>query len=222
MVAAVADARATNTFAPVTLKLPANAPKELQPRRGKRGHLRLVRVTYEGFELTQLLLPVVVFDDGDVLDVELGTALLRGELQPGGAPSAVLASAVDDAVAEVLFELQRAVDEAEDLRFERAMWQANRFIEDRLLVLTRRRNAARTKLEQAQQRWESATGSDARTAAEEAKLKAETSLDELSGAIEKLEDRDDETFQRHLTHNEGRRYGPPTVEALFDLDLDIA
>lgn len=222
VVAAVADARASAAFAPVTVKLPAKGAKELQPKRGKRGRLRLVRVTYEGFERTQLLLPVVVFDDGEVLDVQLGTTLLRGEFQPGKNASTVSPTAVDDAVAEVLFALQREVDAAEHQRFERAMWQANRFIEDRLLVLTRRRSAAQAKLEAAQQRWESATGSDARTAAEQAKLKAETTLEELSGAIEKLQGRDDETFQRHLTHIEGRRYGPPTVETLFDLDMEIA
>lgn len=221
VVAAVADARSSDAFMPVTVKLPPKCAKELQAKRGKRGRLRLVRVTYEGFERTQLLLPVLVLGDGEVVELEVSRELLRCEFQPGHSTSTVSPAAVEDAVAEVLFGMQREVDEAEHLRFERAMWQANRFIEDRILVLTRRRNAAQERLEAAQQRWESATGSDARTAADEAKLKAETALEELAGAIEKLDGRDDETFRRHLTHIEGRRYRPPTVETLFDLDVDI-
>ena len=221
VVAAVADARAGSAFGPVTVRLPAKAPKQLMQHSGKRGHLRLVRVTYEGFERVQLLVPVVVLEGGEVLDGASSVVLLRGNFQAAPVDEIIAPAEVDDAVEEAVFGLQRAVDQAEHLRFEGAMWQANRFVEDRLLVLARRRTAALQKLERAQQRWEGATGSEARTAAEESKLKAATSLEELAGAIEKLEGRDDSTFQRHLTHIDARRYTPPLVEALLDLDLVI-
>ncbi len=217
VVSAVAAARAVADFPPVTVKAPAG----LRQHAGKRGHLRLVRVTYDGFERTQLLLPVAVLEGGEALDVAHGLALLRGELRPGKGGAAVPPSAVDDAVEELLFRLQGGVDEAEHRRFEQAMWQADRFIEDRLLVLSRRRAVAQEKLQQAQQRWDGATGADARTAAEAAKLRAEVSLEELGAAIERLQSRDDATFQRHVTHIEGRRYAPPVVEVLFDLELAL-
>ncbi len=216
VLAAVADARTAGPFSPVTVKLPSTA---LRQHVGKRGVLRLVRVTYDGFERTQLLLPVVVLEGGEVLD---GAAVLRGDFRPGTARATVPAEVLDDAVSELLFGLQGALDEVEQQRFERAMWQANRFIEDRLLVLSRRRAAAQEKLQLAQQRWEGATGSVARTAAEESKLKAEATLEELGAATGRLEGREDAVFQRHVAHIEGRRYSEPVVEVLFDLELELA
>jgi adenine-specific DNA-methyltransferase len=218
VLAAVEGARATTHFEPVRLKLPT----ALKKYRGKHGHLRLVRVTYEGFERVQLLVPVIVLEDGQVLDPELGSQVLRGTFQPGhGEARPLPAALLDDAVEELLFTLQGPVDAAEHLRYERASWQANRFLEDRLLVLARRRASAQRKLEQGELRREGATGAEAREQARASVEAAALQLEALEAKMGSLERREDVTFQRHQRHIEARRYTPPSIEALLELDLDL-
>ena len=125
--------------------------------------------------------------------------------------------ALADAEQEVIFEVQAAVDADEQKRFERASQQAERYIEDRLLVLRRRRQGLTERLEQARARRDSAPGSEARSEAERAVLSVETSLAEVDGAVHRLESRDDETFQQYQQHIHRRRYTPPRVERLFDV-----
>jgi len=140
---------------------------------------------------------------------------------PGPGLSTISDDDLQDATDETLFSLQSTVDADEQKRFERAEQQADRFIEDRLLVLRKRRQTLETKMEEGRLRRDGATGSEARSEAERALLNVETSLEEVKGAIERLENRDDETFQRYQEHIHRRRYTPPRVELLFDLDLEL-
>jgi hypothetical protein len=128
---------------------------------------------------------------------------------------------LSDAVHELMFEVQATVDADEQKRFERASQQAERYIEDRLLVLKRRRRGLEERLEQARVRRDGATGSEARSEAERAVLGAETDVVEVDGAIHRLESRDDATFQQYQQHIHRRRYTPPRLECLFDMDVVI-
>jgi hypothetical protein len=128
---------------------------------------------------------------------------------------------LQDATDEVLFSTQAEVDVSEDSRFQRAVQQADRFIDDRLLVLRRRRQTLEKKAADARLRRDGAAGSDARTSADKAILAIETTLLEVEAAISQLENRDDETFQRYRDHIHRRRYTPPRAELMFDLDLEL-
>ena len=46
-------------------------------------------------------------------------------------------------------------------------------------------------------------------------------LDEVESAILRLERRDDETFRRFQEHIQRRRYAPPQLTHLFDVELSI-
>ncbi len=189
---------------------------------GRRGRLRLLRLSWSGFEKVQELVPVLVFDDGESPGVDAARKLLHAPMSDGGPlETDVDDEALQDATDQALFEIQAAVDEEEHKRFERASAQAERFIEDRLLVKRRRRAELEERLEQGRQRRDGATGSDARSEAEKTVLSLATELDEMGAAIERLERRDNETFQRYLEHIQRRRYAPPLVERLFDLDLEV-
>ena len=128
---------------------------------------------------------------------------------------------MDDAVEETLFAQQEAVDATEHARFERAVRQGERYLDDRLLVLRRRRQQHVERFEQARQRRDGATGARARAEAEEALVAAQVALDEDDAAIERLERGDNEIFRRFEAQIQERRYAPPRVETLFDLTLDI-
>jgi hypothetical protein len=209
---AVAAARAEPLSPAVEVELDALA--------GRAGRLRLVKVGFDGFEQLERLLPVVVLDDGAPLEPGQAEAVLRGPMRDAPAPGTPVPDAVmDDAVEERLFELQREVDPGEHERFERASWQADRFLEDRLLVLKRRRAEAEKALERAFARRDLAQGAEARTAAEASLTHAQAALDALDAGVTQLLARDDDTWRSQRAHNQARRYAPPRTDVLFDVGL---
>ncbi len=226
VIAAVDAARAPGPALSVTVTLPPDAPATLRACAGKRGRLRVVKVSFNGFEQVELLVPVVVLEDGDVLPPPLGDALLRSRLRDSPLPVDLTTPRIsdeilDDAREETLFSIQSSVDAAEHARFEQAQRQADRFVDDRLLVLKKRRQALADRFEQAQLRRDGAAGSEARTEAERILVAAQVALDELEGAIGRLEQRDDPTFQTFQEHIHQRRYAPPVVTHVLDMDLVI-
>jgi len=237
VLAAVDEARRAPLPPSVTIELAADAADGLAKYAGRRGRLRLVKVLYSGFERVEQLVPVVVLDDTlEVLDPGVAHGLFRGTFRdPDGAAAGtgVLAAVDDgglaavgddvlaDATEEVLFALQGDVDRVEHDRFERASQQAESFLEDRILVLRRRREEQERRLERAIDRRDGATGSESRTAAERQVASIQEVLDPITVAIERLERKDDERFQKFREHIHERRYAPPRVEHLFDVQFAI-
>ena len=216
--AAVESSRDT----PVRMAAVVARNEELHRDAGQRGRLRLVKLSFHGFEKIETLVPVLLLEGGDVLPPEDAFAVLRSGMTERSVPlSSVTDNELQDATDETLFTLQSTVDAEEQKRFDRASRQADRFIEDRLLVLRRRRSSLLERAGQARQRRDGATGSEARTDAERALLSLETQLAELEGSIGQLENRNDDTFQRYLAHIQRRRFAPPVIERVFDLDLEF-
>jgi hypothetical protein len=229
VLAAVDEARTAALPGFVAIDLPANAGA-LETYAGRRGRLRLVKVLHDGFERIEQLVPVAVLEDTlEVLGPTLAHALFRGtfrDLSDSTVQSAVGVSRVsDDALAdateEVLFALQGAVDGAEHTRFERAGQQAESFLEDRIVVLRRRREEHSRRLDQAIGRRDGATSSEARTVAERQVVVVQGELDKIADAIGRLERREDDKFQSFREHIRKRRYAPPRVEHLFDVGFTI-
>jgi hypothetical protein len=232
VLAAIADARQGAWSGRARVTFGVDAPAALAAHSGKVGRLRLLKVAFDGFEPMDLLVPVVVLEGGEVLDVELGEAVLgatleteagadsrsaTGEVSPSWLSEDVLA----DATEEALFTLQARLDGAEGTRFTQALQQAERFVDDQRFVWRRRQLVGQTRLEEAQLRRDGATGSEARTVAERAVASAQTALDEIHAAIERLERREDDRLRQFEAHIHERRGAPPQVERLFDLDLVI-
>jgi adenine-specific DNA-methyltransferase len=223
VLAAVSDARAEGQTLNVAIVASAARLPELAAQAGQRGRLRLMKLSFDGFERIDRLVPLCVLEGGDVLSPEQCTALLAGELGSVALPAtpSVSDEVLRDATEELLFLAQAEVDSAEQERFERALQQAERFVEDRLLVLKKRRQLLAERLERAEQRRDGATGSVARSEAELAVREASEALDEVLSGIGRLERREDETFRRFQDHIQRRRYAPPRVEHLFDAELSI-
>ena len=168
--AAVAASRDMPARASAVVTLPDGAAEELAALAGQRGCLRLVKLAFDGFEKVELLVPVFVSESGRTIPPQVAQKLLQAPMRDGSPPKTVNVDedALADAEQEVMFEVQAAVDADEQKRFERASQQAERYIEDRLLVLRRRRQGLEERLEQARARRDGATGSEARTEAERA------------------------------------------------------
>jgi hypothetical protein len=223
-VIAIEDARAISRAPDARVTLAPGAPGKLSAQRGQRAHLRLVKVAIDGFEQVEVLVPVAVLESGELLETELAQRLFQGtfsDLADNDTPQ-LAQTVVDDAVEEALFGLQASLDGREHERFERAVQQAERFIEDRLLVLKGRRHKQLNRLDDASRRRETATGADARSDAELAVVKVQTALEEIEAAITRLDARDDPTFRSYHDHIYERRYAPPRVTTLFDLEIVIA
>jgi hypothetical protein len=231
VLAAIDDARQGAWSGRARVLLGSDAPSALAAHSGKAGRLRLLKVGFDGFEPMDRLVPVLVLESGEVLDAELGEAVLGATLEAEDAgmgdatedTSAPWASeeVLADATEEALFTLQTRLDGTESTRFTQALQQAERFVDDQRFVWRRRQLGARERLKEAELRRDGATGSEARTAAERAVVSAQVKLDEIDEAIERLERREDERLRQFEAHIHARRGTPPHVERLFDLDLVI-
>jgi hypothetical protein len=217
VVAAVEDARAIADLPPARVSLSGV--------HGKRGRLRLCKLTLDGFEKVEELLPVVVLDDGRCLPLEAAKALLDGALEhvaqlPLGA--SVTDEQLQDARDELLFDLQAQLSAAEQQRFDRALLQGERYIADRMLVHKAHLSRIQDQIEAAERQYQGATGAESRNEAQ-AKLAAlEAESHKVQRDMEKLAQRDDERFVVFQRHIHERRFAPARVTTLFDLELLFA
>jgi adenine-specific DNA-methyltransferase len=227
VLAAVVDARASTAgIKRIAIRPPADAPHALSELRGRRGRLRVLKLVFEGFERVERLLPVIVLDGVSApLPIAIAEGLLRADVRDvsecGAEASGTSNEDLEDAADELVRGVQQEVDATEQRRFERAQSQAQRFIDDRLLVQQRHRAELIRQLEDAQARRDAAIGSDARADAESRVVQLDVRLAEVETAIEKLERRENATFQRFHDHIHQRRYGPPSMERLFEMELVI-
>ena len=208
----------------ISCRLSEEAPSELARRRGASGRFVLIKVRYEGFEPVEQLVPVVLLD-GDLspLADNLAHRLLWSELKDvDSAPvSSVTHDDINDAVEAMLFDLESSSIAAEHGRFEQAMGQIERFVEDRILLLRRRREELFQRLRAAEARRDAALGPDARTEAEDRMRKLQADIDEIDDRIGKLELRDDAEFIRLRDRIHTRYFAPRQVQRILDADLVI-
>jgi adenine-specific DNA-methyltransferase len=214
----------TNNLYRVTCSLSGDAPPELIRRRGARGRLALIKVRYEGFEPVEELLPVVLFENElSPLAKDLAQRLLWSELREVDAlaPSALTNEDVEDAIEEMLFDSESRSVAAEGQRFDQAIAQIERSIDDRMLLLRRRREELSERLSAAEVRRDGALGPDARTEAEVRIRTLQGEIDEINERLDKLEQRDDAEFVRLRDRIHSRHFAPKQVERILDAELVI-
>lgn len=198
---------------------------ELAQLRGRRGRLRLVKARFEGFERVERLLPVVVLEGNPVaLSTELSTKLLQSAWRPWSdiSPSKVALEDLDDAVDDAVDGARRLLDARERERYERACRQAQRFLEDRMLTQRKRRAELASRLELARQRRDGAVGATARADAERVMMELDVQLGEVDAAMASLEQRENPTFRRFSDGIDARRFRPPIVETLLEVEVVVS
>ena len=188
-----------------------------------RGWLRVVKVRRDGLEPVEHVLAVAARASGEGsmepvspgevqrwLDGELGAA--RAEAP---APPEAAREALDDALEEAMFLSEAEHEEHEQRHFEERLERLERFVEDRLLVLEKRRARIEEQRVDAERRRDAAVAPSARKRALEALSRLATREEELDEEIERLRGREDERYQREKEALHARRYAPPTVETLL-------
>jgi len=217
--AAVEEARAASQHQfSVAWKVTSGAPTPLLESKGKRGRLVLSRIRYNGYErVDRLVSTILLEDDPSPLSVECGQWLL--DQTPRDCPPVGIALDMEDAIEEMIFVDQAEVSAQEQQRFDRSLEQIERYVEDQLLVL-RRRLAAETKsLRTAEERRDAALGSDQRDDAEKRIRTIQKHIDELESEIERLEKRDDPGYGQWRDRAHQRRYQPPEVSGILDVEF---
>jgi superfamily II DNA or RNA helicase len=222
VLAALEEARvATSALARVRVRAPEGDP--LRPFAGRSGRMTLLKVTYEGFEPVEHLLPIAVWaDDAQSLPVDLARAIFDAALHDDPALRAdVSADDLDDAVEEALFVDTGAIEPREQSRLDEHLDRIERFVADRILVLEGGRAELDAALRAAVDKRDRAAGADARTRAEADVAAAERDLGEITEAIDRLRARDDPDYDKWRTEALMRRYAPPRVERLLEIAFAI-
>ncbi len=228
--AAVAEARAA-TAAPLRVHLRARPGQRLggalavRPR--ARGRLVVTKVGRRGFEPVERLLTTALLEDAPG-PLEPGEAAALLELVATDAPLSddpplrVAPDDVDDAVQAALFADQREAAASDQARFERALEQLERYVDDQALVLRRERE------ELADEAGRLATKRD-RTLSMQGRRKLEAELARLEARQEqaaerlaRLEAREDPDYVRWRADAHRRRYAPPEVTRVLDVEFALS
>jgi hypothetical protein len=170
------------------------------------------------------LLPVIVMEGSDeALPEPVARNLLLAPLSdvPAG-PSPVEDEDLEDAIAEVLLDAGREVDQVEAKQHQRKAEQLERYMDDRAHLLKRRLSNLQRRLEETKEKQYSAIGVESRQSAEAQLAKIESELEPLEAQLDRLQQRDDALYQRLRSRGLQRRYVPPTPSRLFDVQVEIA
>jgi hypothetical protein len=119
----------------------------------------------------------------------------------------------------MIFADQAEVSAQEQQRFDRSLEQIERYVEDQLLVLRRRLAAESKSLSAAEVRRDAALGSDARDEAEKRIRAIQKRIDELETEIQRLENRDDADYGQWRDRAHERRFRPPEVSRILDVEF---
>jgi hypothetical protein len=195
---------------------------EVVALRGRRGRLRVLKLRYPGFEPVDRLLPVVVLEDGEVMDPRTALRLFWGPIETlPELDSKVSDADLEEAVEEAAFVDEREVSALEQRLFERAIGQLERFIEDRVLILKQSREEVVRRIATGRRDRAAATGSDARTRVEALLERSQSELEALDAELGRLQSRDDDGYRRWRKHAYDRRYAPPEREPVVEAEFVI-
>lgn len=221
VLAAVEEARqsANRSF---TVRYRVEGHELLRSFAGKRGRLVVHKVGYEGFEPVQRLIPVGVLEGGLDLPLAAGLHLLTlppEEIPALSPPLALHPDELEDALEEALFLDQEAVTTEAQKRFEIAIQQVERFVEDRALVERRQRDALAKSLDHARERRDKVSGAAAREREEASVRKLEDRLEQAETRLAQLQNREDDRYERCRQRAHDLRYVTPTLTPLLDLEI---
>jgi hypothetical protein len=220
--AAIDEARdATQTTQHVELA------SEAGPLSGARGWVRVSKVRRDGLEPVEQLVAVGTRWVGDAvepLDPEAIDALLSGELRTveGEPPADAPSEALEDALEEAMFLAEADLEAAEATHFEERLERLERFVEDRLLVLSRRLHELTKQRTEAEHAREAALAPATRERAEERLRRVAERLEQLEAEVDRLRRREDERYTALKEALYLRRFAPPTIETLFEMSWRAA
>ncbi len=200
-------------------------PESLAPYVGRRGHLVVTKVGYRGLESVDHLLVTALLEGQNTslagLTVESLLALsLRDVNEPEG-PLALNQAILDDAIEEAVLEDQAAVTSKDQDRFNRRLEQLDRYLDDQVLVLKRKRFSLERKLEDAESKKQKAAAPSLLTPLDQNIRSLEREISRLAERIERLQEGEDPDYQQWRDRLYARRFQRPTVERILEVDFRV-
>jgi septal ring factor EnvC (AmiA/AmiB activator) len=122
---------------------------------------------------------------------------------------------------ETLFADRAEVDARLGPRFDGIGERLERYVEDKLLLLRRERAELLADRAEAERAWDDAPHADARTKAEAKMKKLDARIEALDARATQLEAREEPTYRAQHEALHARRYAPPSVTTILDLDFCV-
>jgi len=185
-----------------------------------RGRLQVLKVRQPGLEPIERVHVVAAYEhEGELVPIDDARALLDGAVEAADRVGVVRDEALfEDLRDEVVFLDQHEAEDAEQPRFEMAMERLDRYVDDRALVLQRQRAVLDRRRVDAETARDNALSTSARTKAEKKLEVIAVELDSLDERIAELQDREDERYRMHRDALHRRRFAPPEITVLMDLE----
>jgi hypothetical protein len=190
----------------------------------RRGHLVVTKIAYRGIESVDQIVTTALLDgDVDPLDSKIVDALLAqvvsdDEAAGRFAPPDALEAAVEDAV----LENQAAVAVSDRERFDRMLWQLDRYVEDQVLLVRRKQLDIEEKIEEAEHRRDRALTTAVRAKEDRDIQTYRRQIEHLQERILKLESGDDPDYQLWRNRLHERRFRRPQVSRILEVEFEIA
>jgi len=199
-------------------------PEPLASLQGRRGHLVVTKIAYRGIEsVDQLVTTALMEDSADPLDSESVQALLSLVVSDEDAPGPYSPPpALEAAVEEAIFENQAAVAVSDRDRFERMLWQLDRYIEDQALLVRRKLMGIEEKIDEAERRRDRALTAAVRANEDQVIQTLRHQMRHLEDRIAKLERGDDPDYQLWRNRLHERRFRRPQVNRVLEVEFEIA
>jgi hypothetical protein len=182
------------------------------------------KIAYRGIEsVDQLVTTALMEGSSDPLDSESVRALLSVVVSDENAPGPYSPPpALEAAVEEAIFENQAAVAVSDRDRFERMLWQLDRYIEDQALLVRRRLTDIEEKMDEAERRRDRALTAAVRASEDQAIQTLQHQMRHLEDRIAKLEKGDDPDYQLWRNRLHERRFRRPQVNRVLEVEFEIA
>jgi hypothetical protein len=130
--------------------------------------------------------------------------------------------ALHDAISEALFADHATVAEREQARFHQILKQLNRYVEDQILVMRRRRGALEERIEESERRRDRSLNPALRTREDEAIRGLRQQVQRLSEQIARLKEGGDPDYQMWRERLMERRFRKPEVRRILDVEFRVA
>ncbi len=210
----------------VRFVLEERGSEPLRRRRGSRGRLALTQVSYDGFEREDRLIVTAIFEDSEVLrPSEAAHELLQlpcVELPASTPECALTPEELDEVVDEEIFLDESEVAKRDQASFEKAIDQLDQYMEDRALLLRRRRSDLTKRIATAEAKRDRALGADARSEAAKKLENLELQAEEVDQSLDRIATRQDADYEKWKKHAHNRRYRSPSVKRLFTVEFELS
>lgn len=191
-----------------------------------RGRFVVDKVRYGGFEPVERLITTAILE-GQATPLSTGDAQHLLELDPTDVaafdpPIVIDPASLADAVDEAIFVDQATTTSDDQPRFERMLEQIERYVDDQVLVLRREAEELDQRIAVISSKRDAALATDTRKKHGDDRADHERQRSELEARIERLEAREDPDYLDWKAKAYERRFTPPVVTRVLDVEFVLA